>query len=284
MRYRFLRFPEGRIRAVTLSYDDGVRADLRLADIADKNGIKCTFNVNTGMISPGRLSLDEMREGLLERGHEIAIHGKMHVGSGVASPLYCIKDALFCRMELEAAFGRIVRGMAYPDSGITRFANGNSYENVKHSLESLGIAYARTLGGDNDGFALPTDWHAWMPTAHHQNPKIFEWIEKFNAVDEDCYRYPSGKWPRLFYLWGHSFEFDRNDNWDRMEQICEALGNKEGTWYATNIEIYEYVTAYDSLIFSADETIVYNPTQIKVWFFADDNIYSVNPGQTLKLD
>ena len=31
MRYRFLRFPEGKFKAVTFSYDDGLHADIRLA-------------------------------------------------------------------------------------------------------------------------------------------------------------------------------------------------------------------------------------------------------------
>ena len=284
MRYRFLRFPEGRIKAVTLSYDDGCRGDIRLSALLCDHGMKCTFNINSGMMGEGtRLTRDEIAEHIVARGHEIAVHGQRHIASAAASPITCVKDTLFGRMGLEQEFGMIIRGMAYPDSGITNPANGNDYPTVKKILENVGIVYSRTLAGDNDGFKLPTDFHAWMPTAHHNNPKLFEWIEKFNAVDENCYRYPSGKWPRLFYLWGHSFEFDRNHNWDRFEKICEALGNKEETWYATNIEIYDYVSAYHSLVFSADDTMVYNPTLIKVWFYADDKIYCVEPGQTLKI-
>jgi hypothetical protein len=63
---------------------------------------------------------------------------------------------------------------------------------------------------------------------------------------------------RLFYIWGHSFEFDRNDNWQHLEDICGVLANKEDIWYATNIEIYEYVKAYDALVYSADGKRVYN--------------------------
>ena len=284
MRYRFLRFPEGRIKAVTLSYDDGCSQDIRFAETIGKHGLKCTFNINSGMLGKGnRLTADKIRE-LYNTGHEIAVHGKLHIASGAASPIDCIKDALFCRMELEEEFDTIIRGMAYPDSGIRNIANGNSYENVRHSLESLGIAYSRSLASDNNGFKLPVDWYEWIPTAHHNNPEIFNWIEEFCAVTETCYRYSSGKWPRLFYMWGHAYEFDRNDNWDRIEKIAAALGDKNDIWYATNIEIYDYVKAYDSLIFSANNTKVYNPTVIKVWFFADDKIYSVDPGQTLSIE
>ena len=46
MRYRFLRFPGGRDKAVTLSYDDGNRNDIKFSDIITKYGLKCTFNLN----------------------------------------------------------------------------------------------------------------------------------------------------------------------------------------------------------------------------------------------
>ena len=40
MKYIFLRFPEGKFKAVTLSYDDGQYHDVRLAQTLDKYGIK----------------------------------------------------------------------------------------------------------------------------------------------------------------------------------------------------------------------------------------------------
>lgn len=47
-RYKMLRFPGFRMKALTLSYDDGVRADCMLMDILNRYGIKCTFNLNSG--------------------------------------------------------------------------------------------------------------------------------------------------------------------------------------------------------------------------------------------
>ena len=45
MQYRFIRFPEGKLKAVTFSYDDGKKSDLRPADTLEKHNMKCTFNV-----------------------------------------------------------------------------------------------------------------------------------------------------------------------------------------------------------------------------------------------
>ena len=89
--------------------------------------------------------------------------------------------------------------------------------------------------------------------------------------------------PHLFYLWGHSYEFDRDDNWEHLEDICEKLSGKDDTWYATNMQIYDYVTAYHSLVYSADGTRVYNPTLQTIWFDVDRVLYSVEPGETIKI-
>lgn len=87
----------------------------------------------------------------------------------------------------------------------------------------------------------------------------------------------------LFYLWGHSFEFADQNNWSVIEDFCKLAGGHDNVWYATNAEICEYVTACRNLIFSADCSIVYNPSSICVWFTANDRTVSVAPGQTLRL-
>ena len=74
------------------------------------------------------------------------------------------------------------------------------------------------------------------------------------------------KEPMLFYLWGHSFEFDEDDNWNVIENFCELIGNRDDIWYATNIEIYDYVQAYRRLVWTADMRRVYNPSAIPVSF------------------
>ena len=48
-KYEFLRFPEFKLKALTLSYDDGVVFDEKLISILDKYGLKCTFNINSGL-------------------------------------------------------------------------------------------------------------------------------------------------------------------------------------------------------------------------------------------
>ena len=257
----------GLMKAVTFSYDDGVTQDQRLIEIFDKYGMKGTFNFNCECTRAENFSREEIKEYFLSKGHEIAVHGANHRANGNLRAIEGIRDVLDCRLELEERCNAIIRGMAYPDTGITLMGNLGNYADIKKYLIELDIAYARTLGGDNDSFLLPQDFHAWMPTAHHGNSRIMGYIDKFLSDDPDGEKvYYAQRYPRLFYLWGHSFEFENNKNWELLEEICEKLGGHEDIWYATNIEIYDYIDAYNRLIFSMDFTRVYNPTATELFF------------------
>lgn len=285
MDYRFLRFPGGKQKAVTFSYDDGVKSDIRLAEIFDKYGVKATFNINSRLTGGNHLTDDGVKEHILKSGHEVAVHGAFHLAPGKLRPVEGIREFLACRLELEEKFDMIIRGCAYPNSGITQIDNGNSYEKIREWMSDIGIVYARTLGGDNNSFAIPNDWLAWMPTAHHENPEVFNYIDEFVNIKNDTSVYSDRRYSRLFYLWGHSFEFDRNNNWDRIEKICEKISGHDDMWYATNIEIHDYVCAYNSLVFSADLSKAYNPTDKKLWFeLMEGGIREIESGETIKLN
>lgn len=49
------------------------------------------------------------------------------------------------------------------------------------------------------------------------------------------------------------------------------------------MEIYDYVSACNALIFSADGTLVHNPTPATVWFDADRTLYRLEGGQTIRM-
>ena len=282
MPYRFMRFPEGKTKAVTFSYDDGVRTDIRLAEICDEYGLKATFNVCSTLIAERdgewRLTENELRD-LVSRGHEIAAHGHEHKSPSVSTDMEIINEVLTCREKLEEVLGTVVTGMAYPDCEIER-AGARRYEEIRTLLLSLGISYSRTLGGDNNGFDLPADWLAWMPTIHHDNPNSLEYARQFVGLNFDEL-YVSRHQPRLFYMWGHSYEFDSNDNWDHFTELCRILSGKDDTWYATNIEIYRYSKAFESLVFNTANTCVYNPTSFDLWFACKGKTHCVKAGETL---
>lgn len=73
------------------------------------------------------------------------------------------------------------------------------------------------------------------------------------------------------------------------ESICKALSGNDEVWYATNIEIRDYVDAYMRLVYSADGSTVYNPTLFDIWFeqsYTDGThkILSVKSGETVSAE
>ena len=107
-------------------------------------------------------------------------------------------------------------------------------------------------------FALPKDPLEWHATCHHDDPKLMEYAEFFADFKKSQYL-------KLMYVWGHSYEFDNNDNWDVIENFCKYMGGRDDIWYATNIEIIDYMDAAKRLRFSADYEKVYNPNACSVW-------------------
>ena len=289
MRYNFLRFPGGKPKALTFSYDDSFRQDIEIAEILAQYGMKGTFNLNGDEISEQMkitlnqeppLTTDEVKKHVLGNGHEIAVHGLYHRATGALRPIEAIREVLDCRLFLEERYGMIIRGMAYPDSGIIRFNPSYNYEGVKRNLSDLGIAYSRTILQDNNSFTLPDDWYCWKPTSHHSNPKLFEWADEFINIGIKPTMIGCRSHPRLFYIWGHGHEFR---SMDKLHKICQKFADCDDIWFATNIEIYDYVKAYKDLIYSADGNTVYNPSVITVWFDIDGTLYSVKPGETITI-
>lgn len=283
MRYNFMRFPGGKPKAFTMSYDDGSEHDVRFLETIENYGLKCTFNLMGDCVENEKgISKKFIKEEILGKGHEIATHGYFHRAQDTLRPIEGIVDTLECRKALEKEFGIIVRGMAFPDRSVNKFIKPEVYERVKSYLSDLDITFVRTTGRDNDKFELPDDWHNWFATAHHDNPDVMNYIEKFVNLNLSEV-YVASRSAKLFLLWGHSFEFERKNNWEHLDEICMAVSGKDDVWYATNSEIYNYVQAYKSLVYSSNNTLVYNPTLYDIWFDIDDKLYCVKSGETIEL-
>ena len=274
----FMRFPGGKTRALTLSYDDGVEQDIRLIEIMKKNGLKGTFNINGGLYAPEgtvykkgtihrRMTKKQCQELYKDSGMEVAVHGYTHPFLEQLPVNICTHEVLKDRETLERDFDCIVRGMAYPF--------GTYNDQVVETLKQCGIVYSRTVAS-TENFAIPTDWLRMPATCHHNNPRLMELAKSFVEKSYD-------RAPALFYVWGHSYEFEANDNWDVIEEFAEYIGNRKEIWYATNIEVYDYIAAYKQLQFSVDGSKVYNPTAVTLYFEAAGVNYCVAPGEFLKV-
>ena len=265
-------FPGGKAKCLTMSYDDGKIQDKRLIEIFDANGIKGTFNLNYGLIDSTefnrdypRIQVDEIKE--VYKNHEVATHTLTHPTIERCPLTEVAYEILEDRKGLEGIVGKPVLGNAYP--------NGSYNDEIKALFKSLGIVYARVVASKPD-FLLPTDPFEWHPTAHHNDPKLMEHAEFFRD-------FKKGQYLRLMYVWGHSYEFDNDKNWDVIEKFSETIGNREDIWYATNLEIIQYMDAAKKLIFAADNSFVYNPTATDICIYAEDHFEIVEAGKQVNL-
>lgn len=269
-------FPEGKIKALTFSYDDGEKQDIRLIELFNKYGVKGTFNLNSGLMEKSdesknsKVTLEQIPR--IYKGHEVAIHAEKHSFLEKLPYPVVIKELYEDRKTLEKYTGYIVRGMAYPF--------GTYNDDVVRIAKDVGIKYSRTVEAHHC-FKIPTDWLRMPSTCHHADKQLFELADRFLKED------PTQNWSStagsLFYVWGHSYEFRTEEDWARMEKFVGMVANKEDTWYATNIEIYDYVEAYRSLEYSTDLKRVYNPCAKTVWIKVNGNVYKIPSGKIVKI-
>lgn len=219
----------GKNKALTFSYDDGVSQDIRLVEILNKYGMKCTFNLNSGIMNErgsfqiGELPITRMApDGIAElyKGHEIAVHTLRHPN------LLELDDEAVCReisedkANLERIFGAKIRGMAYP--------YGTFDDRVIKIAQECGIKYSRTVM-DAPDFAPQENLMEFRATCHHKNPKLWELLDEFLSY--------AGDEPAIFCLWGHSYEFEVDGNWELIEEFCRRASGRDDIFYGTNSEV-----------------------------------------------
>ena len=274
----YMLYPNGLRKALTLSYDDGVEQDAELISILNLHGLKCTFNLNSGCWAPEgtvypegtihrRMPLSQAKLLYGESEHEVAVHCLTHASLTECNTEQIVWEVMKDRENLEAEFGGIIRGMAYPF--------GTYNDKVVDTLRTCGILYSRTVESSHD-FAMPQDWLRLAATCHHNDPQLMALADRFLAD-------PATFCTKMFYLWGHSYEFEADNNWHVIEEFAEKMSGHEDIWYATNIEICKYHLAYQRLEFSANGHLVHNPTDMEIWFWHQGADLSVKPGETISL-
>lgn len=271
-------FPGWTRKAITFTMDDGWLAmDVKFLETVRPAGIKGTFNIISN--NSTKYNDDELIRRTYE-GFEIANHVKLHpfaFADGVDAPenapifdhdnadsadvnlmykddcgvegvylrysptsktwqriatakgyIQLVKD---CQKELEELFGKgKIRGFVWPytaqkNTEVTEYLKANFY-----GLRTAGIKEPL----EDPAFALPTDRSNWQYNARHKG--LLQRAKEFEALD------PQGelKW---FAFGVHSFDFDREGNWDELAEFCKEFGGRNEFWYASNAEIFDYEDA-----------------------------------------
>lgn len=275
MKHRIsMLWPDGLKKALTFSYDDGVMQDLRLISLMRLYGLKGTFNLNSaffgqidGFSVKGReidhSHVPEEDIAAVYSGFEVAVHTAHHPHLPQLSPVNAVEEIISDRIAMEKLVGYPVRGMAYPF--------GTVNESVKNIVKTCGIVFSRGTGVTGD-YSLPIDAYDWSCSCHHNDLEPL--IDPF--LDDD-------RRLMLLSVWGHSYEFDVTDTWHVIESQLERLGGADDVWYASNIEIFDYIAAYNSLNWTTEGDVVINPSHQDVFIECDGETICIEGGAKVTL-
>lgn len=221
----------------TMSFDDGTIQDRRFIKLIDRYNLKCTFNLNSGFFGQVHNIVHEGVEVchdevfasevcLLYKNHEVSVHTVNHPNLLNCSEEKIIEEISLDYDCLSKLSGKAIIGMAYP---------GGSFYNdyiIEIILKNTPIRYARTINSHRT-FSVPDHFMEWHPTCHQNDEQIMQLAEEFIETKPQK--------DMLFYVWGHSFEIDKFNSWDKFEKFCKFISGRWDISYMTNSEAYFYL-------------------------------------------
>ena len=203
--------------------------DRKLIDILDEYGIKCTFNINTGLFAKEkgadrRLMEDEAIELYKNSPHEVAVHGYKHLDLSKVGKEETEKEILEDAKKLSELFGYKIEGAAY--------AFGTTNEYAEDIYKKAGIKYSRGVVSTQK-FDPSENMYMYDATCHQADEKLFDLAKEFIELKPDK--------PQIFYVWGHTYEFDYSEEkWERIEEFFKLISCHDDILYGTNKEVFEY--------------------------------------------
>lgn len=228
---------------VTTSWDDGHVLDLQVAGLLKKYNLTGTFYVSPKcreLKFKSRLDDQEIR--LLAKRFEIGAHTMTHPRLTRVSLNEADKEIRNSKSHLEKVLGKKVVSFCYP--------GGEFDKKHKKIARDAGFSYARTvrrlhIKPSKDNFAAATTIHAYK---HYQDvPKILV-LSRFNPAK---FWLVFNDWSELgklmfdkalksggvYHVWGHSWEIDNNNDWERLERLFRYISDHDGVSYVTNKEL-----------------------------------------------
>lgn len=205
------------MRYVVLTFDDGTIYDQRFIELLNKYNLPCSFNLNAGLDDfvwyyennkpIQRLKLDQVKD--LYINHEVCSHSFTHPHMTELSKEEVIKQVLSDVERLEQVFGRNITTFAFPfhdwnDDVIETIVNNTNIKNIRVSKLS------------ND--YLPLDRYHIHLNAFYDEEGIYDKLEEYSKNNLEN---------SLFTIVGHSYEFEVNNDWDKIENLLKYLSLKK---------------------------------------------------------
>ena len=266
-------YPDGKYKALIMSYDDGLDDDIALAQLFDRYGIIGTFHLNSGLLDTRAIWNEGKPNEILQtylskdtlvhvfKNHEIAVHGTYHKALAGLSDKEILEEINVDIENLIILSDRKISSMAY--------AFGSTNDHVAEVIGTTPLTNARTVKSSYN-FDLPKDYYLWNPTCH--DSEALEYLEAYISLDS-----PSLS---LFYVWGHSWELRdtlRNQN---ILKFCNKIGDRDDIWYTGAGNFADYHASLKALEIGPQQIV--NPEGNGVVYYREKGqLKSLDPGQKL---
>lgn len=264
-------YPGGKAKAFNISYDDGVVQDIRFVQLLNRYGLKGTFNLNYGLMRSGFTwqhecgmtvrRIPEEQINCVYEGHEIASHSFTHPYFDNMEETEILKELGADKFFLERLTGRDVAGYATP----FYYYSDLMADCVRH----CGFEYARISEESND-YSIPSDFYRWRGSKFHWDNDLEDFVSGFLKTDQEL---------ALCQIVGHSYDLDVMNLWDKMEKICQRVGEKQDVWATTHVELVRYLKNMSRAHFSRSE--IRNDSDADLWFSVDGSTVRLVPGAML---
>lgn len=227
---------QSKLKAITFSYDDGVTQDIRLIELLNKYGLKCTFNLNSELLGKNNILIRQNQRiahykvapqevKYVYEGHEIAAHTLTHPNLTKLTEAEIIHQVEQDRINLSELAGYEVVGMAYPCGGVNN--DDCVADIIKNNTK---IQYCRT-NTITEILDIQNNLYRFNPNVYHIN------FDRLMQMGRDFVESTPEK-PQILYIYGHAYEMDSaSDLWIKLEEFFEMISGRDDVFYGTNAEV-----------------------------------------------
>lgn len=260
-------YPQGKAKAFSVSYDDGVLQDVRFVNLLNQYGLKGTFNLNSGLMENEfewihetgcivkRLSKENVLS--LYNGHEVSSHTLTHPFMQEKTENEIMKELETDKKNLEKLFGKQIKGFAVPFDYYSDL--------IESCVKKCAFEYAR-ISEQSLSFIPQKNYRRWKSTIFHLDTSLEKLTEDFIQTDEEL---------ALFQIAGHTYDFDTENMWDKIETILKKISLQKDILPMTTIEIIDYLKAMEQV--EITESHIINNSEKTLWFGIDGIVHKIEP-------
>lgn len=228
---------------VTTSWDDGHPLDLKLAEMLAKYNIPATFYLPIENVERACMNRQQIRE--IAQSFDVGGHTYRHVILTRISTGEAEREIVEGKKSMEEIIGRELVSFSYP--------HGRFNKRVVNIAREAGFIGARTVMLFTRRISNPfqegtmvnaRDWcftHYILHSLASRDADLLNFVVKRNLsfaswdrIAIETLNFVANK-GGIWHLWGHSWEIDDNDDWDRLENVLqEANALSTRVWGADN--------------------------------------------------